>query len=64
MGKAISTSFMVVIENSLVKNSRTKMSWEKAAAVGLSGLTPREVAMGALTCAAFQKIPDPLIWTL
>ena len=35
--------------------------WKKAsAAVGLSGLTPREVAKGALTCPEFQNMPDPL----
>ena len=36
-------------------------SWKKAsAAVGLSGLTPREAARGALTCPEFQNMPDPL----
>ena len=36
-------------------------SWKKAsAAVGLSGLTPREVVRGALTCPEFQNMPDPL----
>ena len=35
--------------------------WKKASAVvGLSGLTPREVARGAHTCPEFQKMPDPL----
>ena len=39
----------------------TMSSWKKAlAAVGLSGLTPREVARGALTCPEFQKMLDPL----
>ena len=34
---------------------------EKAsAAVGLSGLTPREAARGALTCPQFQNMPDPV----
>ena len=37
------------------------MSWSKESAkVGLSGLTPREAARGALTCPEFQKLPDPL----
>ena len=37
------------------------MSWKKAsAAVGLSGLTPREVVRGALTCPEFQNMLDPL----
>ena len=36
-------------------------SWKKASAVvGLSGLTPREVARGAFTCPKFQNMPDPL----
>ena len=30
------------------------------AAVGLAGLTPREVARGALTRPEFQLMPDPL----
>ena len=39
----------------------TMSLWKKAsAAVGLSVLTPREVARGALTCPEFQKMPDPL----
>ena len=38
----------------------TVMSWEKAlAAVRLAGLTPQEVAKGALLCEDFQKMPDP-----
>ena len=37
------------------------MSWKKAsAAVGLSGLTPREVVRRALTCPEFQNMLDPL----
>ena len=37
------------------------LSWKKAlAAVGLAGLTPREVARGALTWPKFQLMPDPL----
>ena len=37
------------------------MSWKKeSAAMGLSGLTPRELARGTLTCPDFQKMPDPL----
>ena len=28
--------------------------------MGLSGLTPREAARGALTCPKFQNMPDPL----
>ena len=37
------------------------MSWAKeSAAAGLSGLTLREAARGALTLAEFQKMPDPL----
>ena len=39
----------------------TMSLWKKASAVvGLSGLTPREVVRGALTCPEFQKMPDPL----
>ena len=35
--------------------------WKKAsAAVGLSGLTPREAVRGPLTCPEFQNMPDPL----
>ena len=35
--------------------------WEQAsAAVGLSGLTTRKAARGALTCPEFQNMPDPL----
>ena len=38
-----------------------QLSWKKAsAAVGLAGLTPREVARGALTWPEFQLMPDPL----
>ena len=46
----------------LVDNFTLKMtSWKKASAVvGLSGLTPREVVRGALTCPEFQNMPDPL----
>ena len=37
------------------------LSWKKAsAAVGLAGITPREVARGALTQPEFQLMPDPL----
>ena len=37
------------------------MSWKKdSAAVGLAGLTPSEAAKGALLCAEFQNMPDPL----
>ena len=37
------------------------LSWKKAlAAVGLAGLTPREVARGALTWPEFQLMLDPL----
>ena len=37
------------------------LSWKKAStAVGLAGLTPREVARGALTQPEFQLMPDPL----
>ena len=37
------------------------LSWKKAsAAVGLAGLTPREVARGALTRPEFQLMLDPL----
>ena len=36
------------------------MSWKmESAVVGLSGLTPREVARGALICPDSQKMPDP-----
>ena len=36
-------------------------SWKKASAAGgLSGLTPREVARGALTCPKFQNMLNPL----
>ena len=36
-------------------------SWKKASAVvGLTGLTPREVVRGALTCPEFKKMTDPL----
>ena len=46
----------------LVDNFTLKMtSWKKtSAAVGLSGLTPREAVRGALTCPKFQNMPDPL----
>ena len=46
----------------LVDNFTLKMTlWKKAsAAVGLSGLTPREAARGALTYHEFQNMPDPL----
>ena len=46
----------------LVDNFALKMmSWKKAlAVVGLSCLTPREAARGALTCPEFQNMPDPL----
>ena len=38
-----------------------RMSWKKdSAAVGLAGLTPAEAAKGALLCAEFQNMPDPL----
>ena len=37
------------------------MSWKKvSAAVGMAGLTPREVARGVLTQLEFQRLPDPL----
>ena len=60
MGKAIALSFVVLF--SIVTVLQFKMmSWKKAsAAVGLSGLTPRKAARGALTCPKFQKMPDPL----
>ena len=46
----------------LVDNFTLKMtSWKKASAVvGLSGLTPREVVRGALTCPEFQNMLDLL----
>ena len=57
MGKAIASSFVVLLINFLF----TMSLWKKASAtVGLSGLTPREVVRGALTCPVFQKMPDPL----
>ena len=38
-----------------------RMSWKKdSAAVGLAGLTPSEAEKGALLCAEFQNMPDPL----
>ena len=46
----------------LVDNFTLKMTlWKKAStAVGLSGLTPREVVRGALTCPKFQNMLNPL----
>ena len=39
----------------------SRLSWKKAlAAVGLAGLTPREVVRGALTRSEFQLMLDPL----
>ena len=38
-----------------------RMSWKKdSAAVGLAGLTHSEAVKGALLCAEFQNMPDPL----
>ena len=37
------------------------MAWQKQSAkVGLAGLTPCEVALGALYCEQFQLMPNPL----
>ena len=53
------SNFCGFVDQSLVINK--KMSWKKESAmVGLSGLSPREAARGALTCLDFQKMPDPL----
>ena len=59
VGKAIALSFMVLF--SIVTVLQFQMtSWKKASVVvGLSGLTPREVVRGALTCPEFQNMPDP-----
>ena len=39
----------------------SQLSWRKASAVvGLTGLTPREAARGALTPPEFQLMLDPL----
>ena len=56
-GESHCINFRGLVDNFALK----MMSWKKAsAAVDLSGLTPREVARGALTCAEFQNMPDLL----
>ena len=61
-GKAIVTSFMVIVSLYFVLDPKMlQLSWKKASeAVGLAGLTPREMARGALTWLQFQRMLDHL----
>ena len=54
-GKAIVTSFMVIVAlYFLLDPKMSQLLWKKAsAAIGLAGLTPREVLRGALTWPEF-----------
>ena len=66
VGKTIFTSFVVVVYTVFLLlyyfiKKMSQLSWKKAsAAVGLAGLTPREVVRGVLTQLEFQLMPDPL----